>query len=138
MSLFTLTFRDTFASTSEFIECGANSIDEALDVGFDYAATNELQFDSVHGPDGDTITITATSLGDRFRIHECRFLLATDAGLIEESISALTLDMAIDLIQAMYHQSIPVAVMTHNMRYRINSALASGENVRPSWRWITQ
>lgn len=138
MKPYLLAFKDNFASTSERLNVSADSIDEALEVGIEYAAQYDIQLESVHGADGESISITATSLSENFKIHECQFLLATDTDLIEESISALTLEMAVDLIHVMYQSATPVAVMTHNLRYLINPKIVGGRALSRSWRWVSE
>lgn len=137
MKAFTLAFNDTFASTTESVDISADSIDDAIEIGMDYASQHGVQLSSIRGSD-EEVTITTTCLRDRFRIHECRFLLVHEAELIEESISALTLDMAVDLIEMMYPNVIPVALMTHDMRYVINPVATRDVKPDSSWRWIHQ
>jgi hypothetical protein len=74
----------------------AADIDEAIERGLAGDADG-LPIDSLDGPDGQ-----ATNLSGGHQVRAVRVLIDTDSGLIEETIGALTWQMAMDLAHLMF------------------------------------
>ena len=74
----------------------ASNIDEAIERALAGDADG-LPIDSLDGPDGQ-----ASALSGGHQVRAVRVLVDTDSGLIEETIGALTWEMAIDLADLMF------------------------------------
>lgn len=74
----------------------AENIDEAIERALAGDADG-LPIDSLDGPDGQ-----AAKVSGGHKVRAARVLVDTDDGLIEETIAALTWEMAIDVVELMY------------------------------------